>query len=160
MNLATTLHAILVFALLFPGLAIGWSYDEYADEMGRGTTNTASVFSNNEIDFGFPYGRQRMMLMLRKHPTFGKNVILQIRSGQFLCRRDSCSVTVKFDDGKLQKFSADEAADYSSNTIFISNYSRFLGALKKSRKLLIEADFYRYSGQVFVFDINGLNWKN
>lgn len=136
-----------------------WIYDESPDKMGRGTVKTATIRSLNEIEFGFPYqGRQRMTLMLRVHPKYGKNVILSIERGQFLCRIDGCAASVRFDQGKPETYSASEPADNSTTYLFIGNYDRFLTGLRKSKKVSVEAQFYQEGSPVFEFDTSGLEW--
>lgn len=68
-----------------PDPELTWQYDESSDEMGRGKIRTAVVSSLNEVDFDFPYqGAQRAKLLLRRHPKYGRDVILQVEKGQFL----------------------------------------------------------------------------
>ena len=68
-------------------LGIRWTYQENADEMGRGMIKHALVNSLNQVEFDFPYNDpQRATLQLRKHPKHGIDVILSIQQGQFLCR--------------------------------------------------------------------------
>ena len=137
-----------------------WSYSEEPDKLGRGTVRTASIESTNTVEFGFPYsGVQRATLQLRKHPEYGKDVILYIEKGQFLCRFDGCSVNIRFGDGTASKYSAAEAGDNSTTVLFIQNYDRFVGNLMKANKVAIEATFYQEGARVFEFDVSNLTWK-
>jgi len=140
-------------------LGLRWNYKELPDKMGRGTIKNATVNSANEIQFGFPYqGSQRGTLQLRIHPKHGKDVILRIEKGQFLCGIDSCTVTVRFDQETAQTYTALEAADHSTTVLFLQNYDRFVGNAQKSKKVYIEAQFYQEGARVFEFDITGLKW--
>ena len=140
-------------------LGLRWNYEESLDKMGRGTIKNATVNSVNEIQFGFPYqGSQRGTLQLRIHPKYGKDVILSIEKGQFLCGIDSCTVAVRFDQGTAQAYSASEAADHRTTVLFLQNYDLFLGNVRKSKKVYIEAQFYQEGARVFEFDIMGLKW--
>lgn len=140
-------------------LGLRWSYDESADKMGRGIIKTASIRSLNEFQFDFPYqGAQRAWLQLRVHPKYGKDVILRIEKGQFLCGINSCNVAVRFDQGTAQAYSASEAADHSTTILFLQNYDLFFGNARKSKKVYIEAQFYQEGARVFEFDIIGLKW--
>lgn len=134
-----------------------WQYTQDTDPMADGVTYTALVVSSNTVSFDFPYqGAQHGRLMLRDHPRFGKNVILSIERGQILCRSyDGCTILVRFDDGKAQRFSAAGAADNSTETIFVSNYSRFLAAMKKAKKVRIAVEVYQEGSPVFEFDVSG-----
>lgn len=141
-------------------IGLRWSYDNFDDKMGRGTIRTASVKSLNEVKFDFPYqGAQRAKLQLRVHPKYGKDVMLEIEKGQFLCSSyDGCNVSVRFDQGKPQTYAASEPEDNSTNLLFIDNYVRFLAKAQKSKKVFIEAKFYQEGTRVFEFDISNLKW--
>ena len=136
-----------------------WHYENSQDKMGRGTVKAAIVESTNKVEFGFPYQEsQRGTLMLRNHPKHGKNVIFSIEHGQFLCGIESCSVSVRFDAGRPQVYTASEPTDHSTTTLFIENYARFLAGLKKSKRVSIEASFFQEGSRVFEFETTGLNW--
>ena len=98
------------------------------------------------------------LLELRIHPRYGKDVILSIEHGQFLCGIDPCNVIVRFDQGAPQTYTALRPADHSTTVLFIRNYDRFLANLRKSRQVYIEAQFYQEGPRVFEFDVAGLKW--
>ena len=140
-------------------LGTKWQYNESKEPMGQGTIKLASVDSINEIQFDFPYqGRQRGTLLIQSHPRHGKAVALQVQRGQFLCGVRGCSVSVKFDDGKVVTFSGSEPSDHSSMTLFITGHDRFVSEVKKGKRLAIEAEFFQEGSKVFEFDVEGLNW--
>jgi hypothetical protein len=140
-------------------LGLRWNYQESPEKMGRGTIRAAFVNSINEVQFAFPYqGSQRATLQLRIHPKYGKDVILSVERGQFLCGLDGCSVAIRFDEGKPQTYNAAEPADHSTTYLFISNYDRFLAGLRKAKKVYIEAQFYQEASRIFEFDVGGLKW--
>jgi hypothetical protein len=127
--------------------------------MGRGIIKTATVNSVNEINFAFPYtGPQRGTLGTSHNPKYGKDVILSIARGQFLCGINGCKVSVRFDDGKAQRYSAKEPADYSTTYLFLSNYDRFVSGLRKAKKVYIEASFNQEATRAFEFEVSGLKW--
>lgn len=141
-------------------LGLVWRYREHQDAMTKGTIKSAIVRSLNNIDFAFPYqGSQRGELQLRRHPRYGSDVILSVDRGQFLCRLDDCTIAVRFDDRKAQTYDVVEPADNSSTHLFVRNYSRFLGNVRKAKRAHIEAQFYQEGPRVFEFDVSGLEWK-
>jgi hypothetical protein len=141
-----------------PKKRINWSYLEFDDKMG-GKVKLAYTQSLNQVDFGFPYaGSQNAELSLRIHPRYGKDVILKMQKGQFLCHINDCRVTVRFDNGKIKAYSANGPEDHSSETIFIDNYKGFVANLTKAKKLYIEATFFQEGARVFEFDVAGLKW--
>jgi hypothetical protein len=126
--------------------------------MGRGTEKFAQITSLNAANFAFPYqGEQHTVLLLRKSPKYGKNVILRIERGQFTSSFVQNFVAVRFDKGELQKFVIGDSADGSGDTMFIRHYDQFVSQLRKARTLKIEVNFYREGSRVFEFDVHGLN---
>lgn len=136
-----------------------WRYSSSNDEMTGKPARQASVLSTNSVTFDFPYqGAQHGQLSLRTHPRHGKDVILSIERGQFQCRSyDGCTVLVRFDDGAPQKFSATGASDNSTETLFIQNYSRFVGAMAKAKTIRISAEVFQQGNPVFEFDVAGFD---
>lgn len=141
-------------------LGLRWNYQESKDKMGRGTIKQAYVYSENKLSFDFPYqGLQRATLQLRKHPKYGKDVILRIEQGQFLCSSyNGCRVYVRFDNAKPITYNATEPSDHDSTVIFIRNYNSFVSRAKKSEKVYIEAEFYREGTRVMEFSTEGLKF--
>lgn len=136
-----------------------WSYSQDEDPMGKGTTLFAQVTSSNAVVFDSPYGGlQHARLTLRTHPRHGKDVILSIERGQFLCRSyEDCNVLVRFDDQKASTYSGVGAADNSTETIFIRNYSRFVAGMLKAKRVRISAEVYQEGAPVFEFDVTGFD---
>jgi len=97
------------------------------------------------VNFDFPYsGTQHATLTLRTHPRHGKDIIFSIEKGQILCRSyEDCTVLVRFDDEPPSNYSAVGAADNSTETIFIRNYSKFVEKLLKAK--------------AFEFDVSGFD---
>lgn len=141
-------------------LGTKWDYYTEEDSIGNGTVKRAIVNSTNEVEFGSPYeGAQRGTLEIRQHPRYGKNVILSIRRGQFLCRTGGCSVTIQFDDQEyIYTYEAVEPASGSTTSLFINGYAAFLQHARKARRVRIEAQFFQESPQTFEFDVSGLKW--
>lgn len=135
-----------------------WVYRNSESKMGE-KIKSASILSLNQVGFGFPYeGSQNAYLTLRIHPRHGNDVIFGLHKAQFLCGLDGCEITVRFDEGKPQVYSASEPNDHSTNLIFIHNYKGFVTKLKNAKKVYIESTFYQEGNQVFEFDVDGLKW--
>lgn len=141
-------------------LGLKWNYQESRDKMGRGTIKNAYVKSMNKLSFDFPYqGLQNATLQLRKHPKYGKDVIVSIDKGQFLCNSyNGCKVSVRFDNTKPIRYNATEPSDHSTTYIFIRNYESFVSRAKKSKKIYIEAEFYREGYRVMEFNSEDLKF--
>jgi hypothetical protein len=140
-------------------LGLKWAYEDSTDQMTRATIKHAQVNSINEVTFDFPYrGAQRGTLTLRVHPKYGRDVILSIDKGQFLCGIEDCTVAVRFDDAKPLSFTAVRPADHSTTSLFIRNHDRFVAAAKKAKRAYIEAQFFQQGNRVFEFDVSDLKW--
>lgn len=136
-----------------------WEYTASEDKMSGGVTYYASVKSTNTVNFDFPYrGEQHATLDLRIDPKYGKDTIFSIERGQLLCRSyQSCTVLVRFDNGKPTKYSANGPSDGSSKSLFISNYEQFLNNLKKAKIVRISPEVYNNGNPVFEFDVSGFS---
>jgi hypothetical protein len=138
-----------------------WSYSQDKDQMRGGTTYYAQLESTNSIHLDFPYGDQKGKILVRKSPQFGFDVLVGVDSGQILCNSFSNShVNVKFDDGPIKRYGCTDASDGSDNMVFIQGASGFLSNLKKSRKTVIEAEFFQNGMQQMTFDTAGLKWEH
>ncbi len=141
--------------------AADWVYRNTADPMTSKVTLTARSISSNQFELAAPYaGTQHAMLILRKHPRHGLDVMLGIQKGQFNCSagRD-CSILVRFDARPAMRFNASRPADHSSDMIFIENFHRFYGEVMKSKRMLIEVAFFSNGNRQLEFDIAGLDPK-
>jgi hypothetical protein len=136
-----------------------WSYEQESDPMSNGTIYRAMISSTNTVEFDFPYeGAQRGTLYLRDKPSHGKDVIFRIEKGQILCPSyENCTVLVRFDDGKAVNYSAVGPNDNSSETIFISNYNKFVEKLLKANRVRISVNIYQQGSPVFEFDVSGFD---
>lgn len=137
-----------------------WQYEQSEDKMRNAVSRFASLESNNQVDFDFPYnGGSSAEIVLQNSPRYGKAIRLQVNKGQFLCHYDGCTINVKFDDHPVQTFPAGEPSDGSSNFVFIRNDAQFLRTLRKAKTVTIEAQFYREGIQQFQFSPTGLEWQ-
>jgi hypothetical protein len=136
-----------------------WDYYERKDQMGRGVAKYAEVKSTNELSFQFPYsGAQHATLTIRSHPKHGKDVIVAIERGQFLCASYSgCRISVRFDEGAEQTFTGNGASDGNSKYLFISPYEKFVSQMRKAKKVRIEAEFFQEATRVMQFDVAGFD---
>lgn len=142
--------------------ASAWTFDTQPDKMGRGEVRYATVRTSESFELGFPYsGPQHAQLLLRVHPQYGRDVILEIERGQFMCRIDGCRVLVRFDDGKPQTFSGSESGDNNTTVIFIHGFDNFVLKARKAKRVMVQATIYQAGDRIFEFDTSGLGeWPN
>ena len=136
-----------------------WSYSQSEDAMAKGTISEASVKSTNTVNFSFPYsGQQHGTLTLRTHPRYGKDAIFSIEKGQIPCPSyQPCTVLIRFDDGQPVRYTAVGPEDNSTETVFIRDYSGFVGKMLKAKKVRISANIYQEGSPVFEFDVTGFD---
>ena len=138
-----------------------WNYSTEKDEMRGTTSHFAQLDATNMIDLDFPYGEQRGRIVVRQSAQFGFDILVGVPSGQIMCNSFSDSyVNVKFDDGAIQRYGCTDASDGTSNMIFIQGSKGFLSKLKKSKKAVVEAEFFQNGMQQMTFNTANLKWEN
>lgn len=135
-----------------------WQYATREDQLHDLPVKTASLPADNILNFDFPYnGGTQAQLTIRKSSS-GTDVFIIVDKGQFNSSFDGGSVTVRFDKGKAREWSFVGASDNSSNIIFLVNEISFIKKLKASKKLIVQAEFYREGNHQMLFDTAGLKW--
>lgn len=133
-----------------------WKFSSSEDKMRRSITSYATLLSTNQLQFEFPYsGGATGSIILRKSAKHGHDVMLQVSKGQFACALN-CSINVKFDNGKIERYSVVEPSGGSTGIVFITAYDRFTKKLKNSKHLVIEAEFFQDGIHQIEFDTAGL----
>lgn len=147
--------ATLAVMSLLSAQAFAWGWETRVDDMTGKPVRVAEAASQNRLDLGWPYGVVSGRLQVRVHPRYGRDVFVAVDKGQMLCHRsDDCPVLVRFDDRAPLRFSGNPPADHSSNVIFIENFDRFVGALRKAKTARIEIQFFQQGAHALVFDVS------
>lgn len=134
-----------------------WEISNTTDPMSGKSVKQYSVSSNNQTFLDFPYkGGTNAKLVVRNHPRYGNDVLIMIDKGQLLCNTIRCNVSIKIDDGKVITYKGSEPSDYDKTIIFMPNYKSIVQSLKKSKKTLVEIDFYKNGS--FAFEFNTINF--
>lgn len=140
--------------------ADNWLSQPYEDEVSGKEVQQVGTFSVDSFELDFPYeGEQRAKIVARKHPRWGTHVVVAVESGQLHCRYQNCYISVRFDDGPVQKFAVAGSADQSTETWFIREKSKFLAALRKSKKTYVELQFYSQGTRTVEFETAGFPWQ-
>ena len=99
-------------------------------------------------------------ILIRKHPKHGNDVIFRVNRGQLICDGYcGCDVSVRFDDKKSVSVHANTPSDRSSDTLFLRGYEKLLKGMKSSKRMLIEATFYKQGLVTFEFDVSNLKFE-
>jgi len=136
-----------------------WIYEESIDEMTSSKRYFASIISDNEANFNFPYsGGSSLTLVVRNYGN-GNELVVGISKGQFMLSIMSNEVIrIKFDDDQPMTVSFNSSDNGSTQWIFPNNSQRLITRLKSAKKVMIEAPFYDSPRQVFHFNTEGLVW--
>lgn len=135
-----------------------WTYWKHEDPMTGKLTRNAVITSSNTLNFGFPYnGEQHGRIAIRKHPSHGNDVILQIERGQILCHSyaDDCPIKIRFDDGKAFTVTGTNAADNSSEVVFLPGFKSLTAKIAKAKVMRIQFNVYHEGAPVLSFNVAG-----
>lgn len=137
-----------------------WYYSERRDELRNSTVYAASVSSNDRAYFAFPYqGGSSLDITVRKHPSWGTDVVFQISKGQFQCGIESCKGTISF-DGSVETLTLSPPEGYSPEVLFATYGPAIMRKLKSADRVVVELPFYQEGRQQFTFDTAGLEWDH
>lgn len=128
-------------------------YSEKIDEMTDAKIKFASIRSENTVELNFPYGECALTYCVRKNSNGVNDVYLILSSGQFSGGEYDGSnyVMVRFDDFPATKYTFSEAADGSSDVIFLNNTKDFIKRAKKATKIKIEVPLFQEGNRLFRF---------
>ncbi len=135
-----------------------WAYSISKDEMSGKSGAMACITSTNELQFPTPYaGGSYGQLCLRKGPRFAEAATVEISKGQMLCHSFiSCNIRIRFDDNKPIATEGRGPSDGSARTVFLPQYRTLVQAMKRSRTVMIEVEYYQNGAQILRFDVSGL----
>lgn len=137
-----------------------WKYEKSEDKMGN-ISKRAFVKSDDLIFFDSPYsGGSTAFLVIRKTGS-DLDIYVTVEPSQMNLYSDYDGrnvINVRFDEEKTVKWKYNEAADNSSNILFINSTSRFLEKLKKSKKVVIEILFYEQGTRQIEFNTKDLKF--
>ncbi|MEJ1933765.1 hypothetical protein WDZ92_26485 [Nostoc sp. NIES-2111] len=148
----------ITLAASFGGSALAeWQYHQKTDEL-RGTTRAfASVTSDNTVALSWPTGDVVPELVLRLDDPQTVKAYIYVEKAQLICGPYDV-ITVRFDSGPVEEYGCHNADAGMMDTAFIQEPMRFLGRLKASSSVLVEANFYRDGAQQFAFPVGNLAW--
>ena len=147
----------------------GWVYSNSISELDGSTTKLARVVSSNDTEIEDQCGiklRPKLTIYIRGSKKCATKVIISIDDGCFSSNKFTGTnyVTVKFDKGKLIKFSTRDLPKdwrmFHEDERILKNPNRFIKLVKNAKTIKIEAPFYRWGWRVFTFNINKpLEWQ-
>jgi len=136
-----------------------WIYSSSTDGMTGQISKLACVKSSNELQFSSPYNGGAIGELCFRRKGHSLNAYVDISTGQFNSGIDEAGLKLKFDDGAIQRFSAEEATTHESGFLFISSEPQLLASTLKAKKLKLQAEYFEEGEQVSDFDVSGLDPK-
>ena len=149
-------------AMLNEGMERQWNFRREMDEMTDSENIWASIVSDNSKYLGSPYGQTFCQLTVRYMKKWGVDVLVQLTSGQIHGSKysDENYVMVRFDEDQPIKYWFDEAADASSDCVFIRKKSDFIAHCKKAKTIKVEVPIFQAGRPVFTFELDSpLEWE-
>ena len=102
-----------------------------------------------------------MSITVRQDPKYGKDVYFRISKGQFSNSYNG-SVSVKFDNGSIEKYNCSGSSDADTGILFLNgNVSSFIKKLKTAKQIKVQASFFQEGDRTFTFTTPvGLEWEH
>lgn len=138
-----------------------WIYTEREDKMTSSKKYYAEIEANEVLRFNFPYdGGSIATLTLRSKGKSSQDIYLSVSKGQFKNDSDGGVIKIRFDDNVAKKYSYSNSSDGSTDIIFLDSVGSILDKIKKSKRMLIEVEFYQEGLRVIEFYTEGLKWEH
>lgn len=142
---------------------VTWNFNIQKDEMTDSKNIWASITSDNYVSQDFPYeGYTRATITVRYMKKYGYDAIISISKGQIHGSRYNGDnyITARFDEGTPKKYSFTEAADGSSEMVFLVSKSDFIKRCKQAKDIKIEVPLYQAGRPIFSFHVDEpLVWR-
>ena len=123
----------------------------------------ANLKSDNSISQSFPYdGYTYATITIRYMKKYGYDAIISISKGQIHGSRYNGDnyITARFDEGTPKKYTFTEAADGSSEMVFLVSKSDFIKRCKQAKDIKIEVPLYQAGRPIFTFHVDEpLVWR-
>ena len=117
----------------------------------------ASITSDNYIYQDFPYeGMTRAKIIVRYMKKYGYDVLIEISQGQIYGKEYNGQnyITARFDEASPKRYYFNEAADGSSEVVFLNNRSDFMKRCKQAKDIKIDIPIWQEGRPVFTFHVD------
>jgi len=134
-------------------LAKLWSYAAVPE--AGGTQYTAAVESREPLkSAASAKDAERIRLVLRVHPKWGRSVYLLLDNAKFDCSKGCGTLPVRFDDAPAQRMKA-TIPPTGEPALFIDDDKGFIAKMTKSKAVAIDATIKGEGAKTFVFEVGG-----
>lgn len=145
--------------LLIPFFSIAnetkWELSNSSSKMSNDSIISATIESDNEVEFDFPYeGKQRAKLSLWTTTNSNTDYLtFSIERGQIVCGfGKGCSVDIKVDDEDAVSVKGTPPSDGTSTYITVDLDAGLAAKLKRAKKILAQPTIFQNGYPVFEFD--------
>ncbi len=134
-------------------LAKLWAYAAVPE--AGGTQYTAAVESKEPLKAGATAkDSERIRLVLRVHPKWGRSVYLLLDNATFDCSKGCATLPVRFDDAAPQRMRA-TVPPTGEPALFIDDDKGFIAKMQKAKTVAIDATIRGEGLKTFVFEVGG-----
>jgi TonB family protein len=127
-----------------------WEYDQIPDKMTGKDTRAASIESSDG-----------MYLAIERHPEGVTTAYVFFLDGNerlFFCTFRRCTIRLRFDDGKIESWSAEESNYGSNKSLNFVDVTNLIRRLKHAHRVLVEVPVFEHGPTAFGFFVVGLIW--
>lgn len=143
---------------------VTWDFSIEKDDMYDTNNIWAKIKSDNYVSQRFPYeGYTYATITVRYMKKYGYDVIINISKGQIhgSSYNGDNYITARFDEGIPKKYYFNEAADGSSDHVFLSGKSDFIKRCKQAKDIKIDIPIFQAGRPTFSFHVDEpLVWRN
>ena len=130
-----------------------WAYAAVAE--AGGTQYTAAVESKEPLKAAASAkDAERIRLVLRDHPKWGRSVYLLLDNAKFDCSKGCATLPVRFDDAPPQRMKA-TVPPTGEPALFIDDDKGFIAKMLKAKTVSIDAAIKGEGAKTFVFEVGG-----
>lgn len=130
-----------------------WAYAAVAE--AGGTQYTAAVESKEPLKAAASAkDAERIRLVLRDHPKWGRSVYLLLDNAKFDCSKGCATLPVRFDDAPAQRMKA-TIPPTGEPALFIDDDKGFIAKMLKAKTVSIDAAIKGEGAKTFVFEVGG-----
>jgi TonB family protein len=127
-----------------------WRYDWIPDKLTGKDTLAASIESDDGMD-----------MAIERHQGGGTSAYVFLREGSgklFFCGFSGCTVRLRFDNGKIESWSATDSGNGSNSSLHFVQVANLISRLKRSRRVIIEVPIFEEGPTAFEFFVDRLVW--
>ena len=127
-----------------------WQYNRFPDKMTGKDTLGALLESSDGMYLSIEHDPEGM--------TSAYVFFLDGNDRLFFCTLRRCTIRLRFDDGKIESWSAEESHNGSNKSLHFVDVTNLIGRLKHAHRVLIEVPVFEQGATAFEFFVGGLTW--